>query len=124
MAGRQGGWKARKLKTERTSAEFLLSNFKFQAVNGYYYFYLDLNLMCIYCDIDTHYFGRPGMRTNIVIDDAIMKEAMMLSKIKTKKAVVETGLKLLVQIKKQEQIKSLRGKLKWDGDLEKMRLDH
>ncbi len=66
---------------------------------------------------------RPDMRTNIVIDDAIMKEAMMLSKIKTKKAVVETGLKLLVQIKKQEQIKSLRGKLKWDGDLEKMRLN-
>ena len=64
------------------------------------------------------------MRTNIVIDDAIMKEAMMLSKLKTKKAVVETGLKLLIQIKKQEQIKSLRGKLKWDGDLEKMRLDH
>ena len=64
------------------------------------------------------------MRTNIVIDGAIMNEAMMLSKIKTKKAVVETGLKLLVQIKKQEQIKSLRGKLKWDGDLEKMRLDH
>jgi Arc/MetJ family transcription regulator len=63
------------------------------------------------------------MRTNIVIDDAIMNEAMMLSKIKTKKAVVETGLKLLVQIKKQEQIKSLRGKLKWDGDLEKMRLN-
>ena len=64
------------------------------------------------------------MRTNIVIDDAIMKEAMMLSKLKTKKAVVETGLKLLVRIKKQEQIKSLRGKLQWDGDLEKMRLDH
>ena len=50
--------------------------------------------------------------------------ARTLSKLKTKKAVVETGLKLLVQIKKQEQIKSLRGKLKWDGDLEKMRLDH
>ncbi len=64
------------------------------------------------------------MRTNIVIDDAIMKEAMMLSKLKTKKAVVEASLKLLVRIKKQEQIKSLRGKLKWDGDLEKMRLDH
>ncbi len=64
------------------------------------------------------------MRTNIVIDGAIMNEAMMLSKIKTKKAVVEAGLKLLVQIKKQEQIKSLCGKLKWDSDLEKMRLDH
>jgi len=48
---------------------------------------------------------------------------MALSKIKTKKSVVETGLKLLVQIKKQEQLKSLRGKLKWDGDLEAMRLD-
>jgi Arc/MetJ family transcription regulator len=63
------------------------------------------------------------MRTNIVIDDDLMNEAMSLSKLKTKKAVVETGLKLLVQIKKQEQIKGLRGKLKWDGDLETMRLD-
>ena len=64
------------------------------------------------------------MRTNIVINDDLIKEAMLLSNIKTKKAVVETGLKLLVQIKKQERLKSLRGKLKWEGDLEKMRLDH
>lgn len=63
------------------------------------------------------------MRTNIVINDELMNEAMALSQIKTKKAVVETGLKLLVQIKKQEKIKSLRGKLKWDGDLDLMRLD-
>jgi len=63
------------------------------------------------------------MRTNIVIDDDLMGEAMTLSKIKTKKAVVETGLRLLVQIKKQEQLKSLRGKLEWDGDLDSMRLD-
>jgi Arc/MetJ family transcription regulator len=63
------------------------------------------------------------MRTNIVIDDDLMNEAMMLTSIKTKRAVVETGLKLLVQIKKQEQIKNLRGKLKWEGDLEAMRLD-
>jgi Arc/MetJ family transcription regulator len=63
------------------------------------------------------------MRTNIVIDDDLMNEAMTLSKIKTKKAVVETGLKLLVQIKKQEQLRRLRGKLIWEGDLEKMRLD-
>ncbi len=63
------------------------------------------------------------MRTNIVIDDDLMNEAMTLSKIKTKKAVVETGLKLLVQIKKQEKLKSVRGKLMWEGDLDKMRLD-
>jgi len=63
------------------------------------------------------------MRTNIIIDDKLMAEAMKLSRLKTKKAVVESGLRLLIQIKKQEQIKSLRGKLKWDGDLDKMRLD-
>jgi Arc/MetJ family transcription regulator len=63
------------------------------------------------------------MRTNIIIDDDLMREAMTLSQLKTKKAVVETGLKLLVQIKKQERLKSLRGKLKWDGDLDAMRLD-
>ena len=63
------------------------------------------------------------MRTNIVIDDKLMADAIKLSQLKTKKAVVETGLRLLIQIKKQERIKNLRGKLNWDGDLEKMRLD-
>jgi Arc/MetJ family transcription regulator len=63
------------------------------------------------------------MRTNIVIDDHLMKEAIELSQLKTKKAVVESGLRLLIKIKKQELIKKLRGELKWDGDLDKMRLD-
>jgi Arc/MetJ family transcription regulator len=63
------------------------------------------------------------MRTNIVIDDQLMNEAIKLSQLKTKRAVVESGLRLLIQTKKQERIKNLRGKLKWDGDLEKMRLD-
>lgn len=63
------------------------------------------------------------MRTNIVIDDDLINEAMALSRLKTKKAVVETGLRLLVQMKKQERIKNLRGKLRWDGDLDSMRLD-
>lgn len=54
------------------------------------------------------------MRTNIVIDDELINEAMALSQIKTKRAVVETGLRLLVQIKKQERIKNFRGKLKSD----------
>ncbi|MCD6586228.1 MAG: type II toxin-antitoxin system VapB family antitoxin [Desulfobacteraceae bacterium] len=63
------------------------------------------------------------MRTNIVIDDQLMNEAIQLSQLKTKRAVVESGLRLLIQTKKQERIKNLRGKLKWDGDLDKMRLD-
>ena len=63
------------------------------------------------------------MRTNIVIDDNLMDEAIKLTQLKTKRAVVETGLRLLIQIKKQERIKSLRGKLNWEGDLDEMRLD-
>lgn len=63
------------------------------------------------------------MRTNIVIDDHLMNEALAISQLKTKKAVVESGLKLLIQVKKQERIKSYRGKLNWDGDLDAMRRD-
>lgn len=63
------------------------------------------------------------MRTNIVIDDDLMDEALKVSHLKTKKDAVEEGLRLLVQRKKQENIKNLRGKLKWQGDLEDMRAD-
>lgn len=63
------------------------------------------------------------MRTNVVIDDDLMDEALKVSHLKTKKAAVEEGLKLLVQRKKQENIKNLRGKLHWEGDLEEMRTD-
>jgi Arc/MetJ family transcription regulator len=63
------------------------------------------------------------MRTNVVIDDDLMEEALKVSRLKTKKDAVEEGLKLLVQRKKQENIKDLRGKLHWIGDLEKMRTD-
>ena len=63
------------------------------------------------------------MRTNVVIDDDLMDEALKVSRLKTKKDAVEEGLKLLVQRKKQENIKDLRGKLHWKGDLDDMRTD-
>jgi len=63
------------------------------------------------------------MRTNIIIDDKLMSDAMELSRSKTKKAAVESGLRLLIQVKKQERLRSLRGKLHWEGDLDSMRLD-
>ena len=62
------------------------------------------------------------MRTNIVIDDQLMKEAMELSGLKTKREVVEHALRRLVRLKKQEKILELRG-IGWDGDLDKMRRD-
>lgn len=63
------------------------------------------------------------MRTNIVIDDDLMEEALKVSQLKTKKDAVEEGLRLLVQRKKQEQVKNLKGMLRWRGDLEQMRTD-
>lgn len=61
------------------------------------------------------------MRTNIVIDDQLMEEALKASGYQTKKEAVEQGLKLLVQRSKQQQIRNLRGKIKWEGDLDEMR---
>ena len=63
------------------------------------------------------------MRTNIIIDDALMNEALKLSGVKTKKAAVELGLKTLIRLKKQEKIKQFRGKLQWEGDLDAIRTD-
>lgn len=63
------------------------------------------------------------MRTNIVIDDRLMTEAMEASGHKTKRDAVEAGLQLLVRTRAQEKLRKLRGKVKWTGDLEAMRLD-
>jgi len=63
------------------------------------------------------------MRTNIVIDDALMDEALRVTGLRTKREAVELGLKTLIQLKKQEKIKNFRGKLPWEGDLEAMRRD-
>jgi len=61
------------------------------------------------------------MRTNVVIDDQLMAEAMESTGLKTKRAVVEEALRTLVQLKAQERVRSLRGKLQWEGDLNAMR---
>jgi len=63
------------------------------------------------------------MRTNVVIDDQLIKTALKLSGLRTKKDAIEEGLRLLVQFKRQAKIKDFRGKLKWTGNLDKMRID-
>ena len=63
------------------------------------------------------------MRTNVVVDDDLMESALKVSGLRTKKDAIEEGLKLLVQVKHQKEIKRFRGKLKWSGNLDKMRLD-
>ena len=63
------------------------------------------------------------MRTNIVIDDELMANALKLTGLKTKREAVELGLKTLVRLKRQEKIRQFRGKLSWEGDLDEMRKD-
>lgn len=63
------------------------------------------------------------MRTNIVIDDQLMNSAMKATGLKTKREAVELGLRTLLRLRKQEEIRKFRGKLKWEGDLEEMRSD-
>lgn len=57
------------------------------------------------------------MRTNIEIDDNLMRDALNSTGLKTKKEAVELGLKTLVRLKRQENIKQYKGKLNWDADL-------
>jgi Arc/MetJ family transcription regulator len=63
------------------------------------------------------------MRTNIVIDDALMVRAMKVAGTRTKRETVERGLKLLIRLSQQERIRTARGKLRWRGDLDAMRRD-
>jgi Arc/MetJ family transcription regulator len=63
------------------------------------------------------------MRTNIVIDEKLMKETLRLTGLKTKREAVELGLRTIVRLRKQQKIRRFRGKLPWRGDLDAMRTD-
>jgi Arc/MetJ family transcription regulator len=63
------------------------------------------------------------MRTNIVIDDKLMKDVLKATGIKTKREAVDRALRLLLQIERQQEIRKFRGKLNWEGDLDAMRTD-
>lgn len=63
------------------------------------------------------------MRTNVVIDDDLMDEALKVSGLKTKRQAIEEGLRLLVRTRRQARVRRLRGALKWEGSLDDMRRD-
>ena len=79
--------------------------------------------MCMMLRNHTQDKRETTMRTNIIIDDQLMSEALLVTGMKTKKQAVEEGLKLLISMKKQEKIRELRGKLQWEGNLDEMRTD-
>lgn len=63
------------------------------------------------------------MRTNIVIDDKLMEATLKATGIKTKREAVEEGLRTLLRLKQQTELRKLRGKYEWVGDLDAMRRD-
>ncbi|MCB1984586.1 MAG: type II toxin-antitoxin system VapB family antitoxin [Burkholderiales bacterium] len=64
------------------------------------------------------------MRTNIVIDDELINDAMRLTGVKTKREAVELALKSLILLETQKKIQHFRGKLKWESNLDALRADH
>lgn len=67
--------------------------------------------------------GDQATRTNIVIDDQLMDEALRASGLKTKRSAVEEGLRLLIRLNRQADVRKWFGKLRWEGDLRRMRRD-
>ena len=63
------------------------------------------------------------MRTNIVIDDRLMRDVLQATGLATKREAVELGLRTVLRLCRQAEIRRYRGKLGWEGDLEAMRLD-
>jgi Arc/MetJ family transcription regulator len=61
------------------------------------------------------------MRTNIEVDDELMAEALCLTGLKTKRAIVEAGLRMLIRLKRQGDILQLAGKVQWEGNLDESR---
>lgn len=63
------------------------------------------------------------MRTNIVIDDRLMRDTLRATGLKTKREAVELGLRTLLRLSRQAEVRRFRGKLRWEGDLDAMRTD-
>ena len=70
-----------------------------------------------------HHYQEVPLSTNVVIDDHLLQQALELSSLKTKRETVEEGLKLLIAMKKQAQIREVKGTLIWERNLAAMRSD-
>ncbi|MFN3979758.1 MAG: type II toxin-antitoxin system VapB family antitoxin [Caldilinea sp.] len=62
------------------------------------------------------------MRTNIVLDEALVEKAQQLTGIKTKRAIVDEALRMLIRLYEQAEVRQLRGQLHWEGDIDAARL--
>lgn len=79
--------------------------------------------ICVSIHVYNQSVGYTSVRTNIIIDDKLMRDALHATGLKTKREAVELGLQTLVRLNKQAEIRRLRGKSEWQGDLDAMRID-
>jgi len=61
------------------------------------------------------------MRTNVVLDEGLVEQAKRLTGIKTTRALIDEALRMLIQLREQGEVRSLRGRLPWEGDLAALR---
>ncbi len=61
------------------------------------------------------------MRTNVVLDETLVEQAKVLTGIKTTRGVIDEALRLLIRLREQGQVRELRGRLRWEGDLAALR---
>ena len=61
------------------------------------------------------------MRTNIEIDDSLMKKAKRINKKKTKKEIIDLALRTYIKVNERKKILNLFGKIEWEGNLHQMR---
>jgi len=73
------------------------------------------------CKIITNDTQPTQMRTNIEIEDELIREALRVSGLKTKRAAVEAGLRALIRLNKRRKILDLAGKVQWEGNLDESR---
>ena len=73
------------------------------------------------CKIITNDTQPTQMRTNIEIEDELIREALRVSGLKAKRAAVEAGLRALIRLNKRRKILDLAGKVQWEGNLDESR---
>jgi Arc/MetJ family transcription regulator len=61
------------------------------------------------------------MRTNVVLDEMLVEKAKTLTGIKTTRAVLDEALRLMIELREQGEVRGLRGRLQWEGDLAALR---
>jgi Arc/MetJ family transcription regulator len=61
------------------------------------------------------------MRTNVVLDEPLVEQAKALTGIKTTRGVIAEALRVLIQLREQSEVRDLRGRLRWEGDLDVLR---